>query len=95
MRQQRRDNTHKTFVKVRLDHDTDGMKHPLMFRTENGPTIRIDKVVDVRPAASLRGGGQGDRYTCRIGNQEVNLFNDGEYWFVENEQLEQLEADLF
>lgn len=90
MQLRRRDNPYKTFVKVRADHCPDGSTMPLMFRTEDGPTIRIDKVVDIRTAASLRAGGQGVRYTCRIQGQELYLFNDGEYWFVENEQIKGL-----
>lgn len=90
MQQKRKDNGYKSFVKVRLDHNTDGTIRPLMFRTDDGPAVKIDKVVDVRTAASTRGGGQGTRFTCRIGGKEIYLFLDGDYWFVENEQFNAL-----
>jgi hypothetical protein len=81
----RKDNNYKTFVEVLVRCKTDGTKTPLIFRVEDKP-IKIDRVLDVRNAASLRGGGQGQRYTCRINGKEIYLFEDGPFWFVENEQ---------
>jgi hypothetical protein len=43
----------------------------------------IDKVTDVRQAPSLKGGGLGIRYTCRILGKEVYLFCDEGKWFIE------------
>jgi len=34
-------------------------------------------------AASLKAGGQGMRYTCRIAGKQVFLFCDDGRWFVE------------
>jgi len=34
----------------------------------------IDKVLDVRPAAALKAGGQGDRYTVQINGYPSYLF---------------------
>ena len=44
----------KTIVKVRCDFELDGRITPLLFRTQEGPAVRIDRVLDVRPAASTR-----------------------------------------
>lgn len=73
----------KRLVKVRADHLPDGSVRPLMLRTEDGPVLRIDRVLDVREAASLKAGGQGTRYTCRVQGQTLYLFNDAPYWFIE------------
>ncbi len=74
----------KQLVKVRADHMTDGRILPLMFRTEDGPACRIDRIVDVRTACSLKSGGQGTRYTCLIGSTLLYLFHDDACWFVES-----------
>lgn len=79
----RRESAHKIYVKVRADFGFDGKLLPLMLRTEDGAPQRIDRVLDVRPAASLRAGGQGIRYTCRVDGRELYLFFDDPYWFIE------------
>lgn len=43
----------------------------------DGRKIRIDDVLDVRRAVSLRAGGTGDRYTCEISGNVVFLFDKG------------------
>ena len=50
---------------------------------EDGRKFEIDKVLDVRPAASTKGGGMGLRYLCRIKGKERYLFLDKYIWFVE------------
>ena len=79
----RRENQHKVYVKVRADFDFDGKLIPLLFRTEDGAPQRIDRVLDVRQAASLKAGGQGIRYTCLIEDRPLFLFHDEPYWFIE------------
>ena len=80
-----RENPAKLYVKVRADHGFDGRIRPLLFRAEDGPACRIDRVLDVREAPSLKAGGQGTRYTCRVGERTVLLFHDEPYWFIEGE----------
>lgn len=81
--QHRYENPNKRYVKVRADFNFDGTVMPIMFRPEDGPVVRIDRVLDVRKLASTKAGGQGMRYICRIGNQEVALFHDQDEWFIE------------
>ena len=81
----RRESPHKVYVKVRADFDFDGKLIPLLFRTEDGAPQRIDRVLDVRPAASLKAGGQGIRYTCRVRDREIYLFHDRDLWFIERD----------
>jgi len=78
-----RKNPSKIFVKVRADHLLDGSVRPLLFRSEDGPAVRIDRILDVREAPSLKAGGQGVRYTCQIENRQIYLFYDEPYWFIE------------
>ena len=73
----------KEFVKVRADFTLDGRLVPLKFRTEDGLPQVIDRIIDVRPAPSLKAGGQGTRYTCRVGERLIYLFNDRNRWFTE------------
>ncbi len=80
-----RENPGKIYVKVRADHHLDGHIRPLLLRTQDGPVQRIDRILDVRQAPSLKAGGQGVRYTCQIEGRIVQLFYDEPYWFIEAE----------
>ena len=73
----------KTFVTVTAVHNPDGTAKPLSITWTDGRMFEIDRVLDVRQAPSLRGGGWGMRYTCRIRNKEVFLFDELGRWFVE------------
>lgn len=55
---------------------------PLSF-VYNYQNILIDKVLDVRPAASLKHGGQGIRYKCRARGKDFYLFLEENKWFIE------------
>lgn len=83
MEQNIRSNPHKAFVKVRADHDISGQITPLKFRQENGDAVTIERILDARPAPSLKAGGQGMRYTCRVDGKELYLFHDRNLWFIE------------
>ncbi len=76
-------NKHKQYVKVRADHEIGGRVAPLMFRAEDGDAVRIDHILDVREAPSLKAGGQGIRYTCRCQDRIILLFHDRDDWFIE------------
>ena len=76
-------NYKKTYVEVTARFDTDGRVFPLKILWADGSSFFIDKVLDVRPAASLKAGGAGIRYTCRINMSEKYLFLEENRWFVE------------
>ncbi len=80
-----RENPAKIYVSVRADHLLNGRIRPLMFRAKDGPVVRIDRILDEREAPSLKAGGQGMRYTCRVGEKQLYLFHDDVYWFIETE----------
>jgi hypothetical protein len=73
----------KINVAVILKQDTDGRKTPLSIIWTDGRTFDIDRILDVRRAASLKSGGVGERYTCRVRNKQIYLFNEEGSWFLE------------
>lgn len=73
----------KVFITVTAEFDADGIIRPIRLAWMDGRKYEIDRILDVRQAASLKGGGQGLRYTCRICGKEVYLFCDEGKWFVE------------
>jgi hypothetical protein len=73
----------KKYVEVTARFDTEGRIIPLKILWEDGSSFFVDKVLDIRPAASLKAGGAGIRYTCRINNLEKYLFLEENRWFVE------------
>lgn len=74
----------KTFITVIAAHNPKGEIKPISIIWEDGRKYSVDKVLDVRIAASLKMGGQGRRYTCRIHGKEVFLFHDSGQWFIES-----------
>lgn len=50
----------KEYVEVTAKFDTDGNITPLVVRMEEGK-FYVDRVYDIRPAASLKSGGAGIR----------------------------------
>jgi hypothetical protein len=72
----------KVFVEVIAKFTKDGGKVPLKIKWQDGRTFDIDKVTDVRRAASLKAGGQGMRYRCRINGKETYLWLEEDKWFV-------------
>ena len=75
----------KQYISVTATFDRDGNILPLYINWEDGRRFEIDRVTDVRYAASLKAGGAGIRYTCRIKNHEKYLFLEENRWFVEGE----------
>lgn len=73
----------KQYVSVTAIFDEDGNLLPINIVWEDGRKFPIDKVTDVRYAASLKAGGAGIRYTCQIGGKERYLFLEDQRWFVD------------
>jgi hypothetical protein len=73
----------KIFVEVTARHGIKDNIRPLSLKWEDGRNFEVDRVLDVRQAPSLKGGGFGMRYNCRICNKKVYLFDDEGKWFVE------------
>ncbi|MBQ8538686.1 MAG: hypothetical protein IJ433_03445 [Ruminococcus sp.] len=76
----------KQYVSVTATFDADGNILPLKINWDDGRTFEIDRITDIRYAASLKAGGAGIRYTCRIKQIEKYLFLEDNRWFVNNEK---------
>ena len=85
-------NPAKVYVQVNADFGTDGRMFPRSLVWEDGTRYDIDKVLACKPAAAMRAGGQGERFTIQVNGRESYLFfergtemsgpNLGK-WFVE------------
>lgn len=74
----------KVYVSVTAVFTKDGKLVPKSFVWKNGHVYEIQKVTDVRRAASLKAGGAGLRYTCIVDGRESHLFyEENNLWFVE------------
>lgn len=74
----------KVYVDVVAEFTKDGRLLPKSMRWEDGNIYAIQRIKDVRRAASLKAGGVGMRYTCVIDGKESYLFyEDNSRWFVE------------
>ena len=82
----------KVYVPVEVQFRSDGTMLTRMITWEDGTKFEIDRVSDIRQAAAMRAGGQGDRYTVFINGKQSYLFfersanqsgNNIGRWFVE------------
>lgn len=80
------DNPNKIYVSVKAVFYPDGGCQPTSLIWEDGREYEIKKVTDIRRAASLKAGGTGTRYTCKVGNREVYLFLEEDRWFMERRE---------
>ena len=73
----------KAYVSVIAQFGREGKILPLQIEWEDGRVFCVDRVLEIRPAASLKAGGHGLRYTCRIAGRQTYLFLEENRWFVE------------
>jgi hypothetical protein len=76
-------NANKIYVDVLAVFNQDGELRPLALKWEDGQKYYIDRVIDVRQAASLKAGGAGIRYTCVVRGKQTYLFFEENRWFIE------------
>lgn len=77
------ENPFKAYVEVIADFSSDGRMRPLRLVWEDGRTYDIDRILRVDRRASLKAGGAGIRYVCRILGQMVELYyEENGCWFV-------------
>lgn len=72
----------KQYVEVYAKFDTEGEITPLAIKIGDDK-YEVDRVRDVRPAASLKSGGAGIRYTCSVEGRPTYLFLEETRWFIE------------
>ncbi len=73
----------KKYVNVVAVFDTDGNIRPIKILWSDELTLEIDSISGICRAASLKAGGAGLRYACRIHGQQRYLFYENGAWFVE------------
>jgi len=80
----------RVYVDISVDYSKDGTMMPAVIKWDDGHRYEIDRVLDVRRAASAAGS-MGMRYTVRIMGQERRIFYEDTYsdtgkprWFVES-----------
>lgn len=82
----------KVYVRVTSTTEADGRMFPKYLYWEDGQKYKIDKISDVKEAASMKAGGCGVRYTIWIDGKQTYLFfernasvtgNNIGRWFVE------------
>ncbi|MDD6466946.1 MAG: hypothetical protein PUF50_02055 [Erysipelotrichaceae bacterium] len=73
----------KTWVDVLCIHYKNGHVKPLQILWNDNRRYTIDRITQVMPAASLKSGGIGLRYTCEIHSQIRHLYLEEGKWFVE------------
>lgn len=76
-------NSDKIYVPVFAEFLPDGSCRPQSIIWEDGHEYYIDRIIDIRRAASLKAGGAGLRYTCIIDGRQSYLFREEDKWFVE------------
>jgi len=77
-------NPYKAYVEVVADFSADGRLRPLQIIWEDGRRYSIDKILQMDRRASLRAGGAGIRYQCRVCGSPVSLYyEENGMWFVE------------
>ena len=62
----------KVYVNVMAEFTKDGRLLPRSFIWKDGQIYEIQRVTDVRRAASLKAGGVGIRYTCIVNGKEFS-----------------------
>lgn len=73
----------KVFVRVSAVFSPDGELTPESFIWDDGRRYEIDKVYEHRMSASLKVGGHGIRYKCRVMGKDIFIFYEDGRWFME------------
>lgn len=75
-------NPDKHYTEVKAIFDKEGNIMPISMKYDE-TELEIDRITDIRPAASLKSGGAGIRYTCYIEGKLTYLFLEETRWFFE------------
>ena len=73
----------KVYVEVDAVFSSDGELTPRSFVWDNGRSYQIDRVYEHKLSASLKVGGHGVRYRCRVMGKDIFLFFEDGRWFME------------
>lgn len=73
----------KKYVDVLVEWTSIGGKLPRVIKWEDGRKFPVDRILDIRPAASLKAGGCGMRYTILVHGKQSYIYLEEDKWFVE------------
>lgn len=74
----------KTYVETVVAVDPDGRQRPLAIYWDDGRCFVVDRILEVRRAASMKIGGSGTRYTVEVCGHTRHLWRDDSgAWYVE------------
>ena len=73
----------KAYVSMVLQIKENGEKKPLYLIWEDGKKYQVDRVKNIAPAAAMKAGGRGMRYTLVISGRDRNFFECDGRWFTE------------
>jgi len=68
------ENETKVYVAATAKFNAEWIMIPTSLTWEDGHRYAIDRVSDIRQAAAMKAGGQGDRYTIWVNGQPTYLF---------------------
>lgn len=77
----------KVYVRVHASFSPEGGVLPISFFWKDGHQYKIDRVTDVRMAASTKVGGCGMRYTITVGGRSNYIFREDDKWFIETKDV--------
>lgn len=73
----------KIGITILVQHEKDGRALPKTIIWDDGRKFDIDRILDIRRAASTKYGGVGIRYICRVCGREIRIFDEEGKWFIE------------
>ena len=71
------------YIDVTARFSPEGRITPISIIWEDGRKYEVDKILDIRRAASLKAGGTGLRFNVKIGRQETFIYLDDGRWWAE------------
>jgi len=77
----------KQYIDVICLYQKTGQIKPIYIIWEDGRKYLIERITQIIPAASLKSGGMGLRYTCKICSQQRYLYLEEGRWFIEKTTL--------
>lgn len=63
----------KIEITILVQHEKDGRALPKTIIWDDGRKFDIDRILDIRRAASTKYGGVGIRYICRVCGREIRI----------------------
>ena len=81
-------NEHKVYARVIAIHNLGGEINPIKIAPEGMEPLKIDRIIEVKMAASTKAGGQGIRYICLASSVDgvqstITLYHDADDWYME------------